>query len=128
LRLLQNAKRAVNAARHYTVWQTARLWHWGTRKRRWDAIYWISRVADEPEELAPGALYVVEDAGQAWAAILACPCGCGEPLHANLIPDSEPVWKLTEHPNGRATLTPSVWRLDGCRAHFILREGRIIWA
>jgi hypothetical protein len=56
-----------------------------------------------------------------------CPCGCGETLHMSLLPDSHPKWKLLRHDDGTVSLHPSVWRTKGCRSHFFLRNGMIVW-
>jgi hypothetical protein len=85
------------------------------------------RVGDEPESGGPGELYVVEDSGVQWAAVVSCPGGCGQMLHMNLLPDVRPVWTLTEHSDGSASLKPSVWRREGCGCHFHIRKGRIEW-
>jgi hypothetical protein len=45
----------------------------------------------------------------------------------NLIPDTKPVWKLTEEQDGAVTLQPSVWRREGCGCHFVLHKGRVGW-
>lgn len=104
-----------------------RLWR-QLKGHRGDApLYTITRVDDLPERPARGVLYVAEEEGTAWAASMACPGGCGQVLHMNLLPDMAPVWRLTEHAEGAATLHPSVWRREGCGCHFWLRRGRIEW-
>jgi Family of unknown function (DUF6527) len=81
---------------------------------------------DLPDEAVPGKLYLIGEGGRHWIAAMRCPCGCGETLEMNLLPDSKPVWKLKVE-NMVPTLHPSVWRKDGCRAHYLLRNGRVIW-
>lgn len=81
-----------------------RGWLWLSRKIGLSAEpvetrYKVRRVDDEPEAVEAGFVYVIEDAGIAWAAAMSCPGGCGQLLHMNLIPDLEPVWHLTEHAN-----------------------------
>jgi hypothetical protein len=105
----------------------ARLWGWLRGAPAHDGLYRIERIDDEPENPAPCTLYVIEDAGRAWAAAMACPGGCGQILHMNLIPDTKPVWRLTEHSDRTASLSPSVWRREGCGCHFWVRHGRIEW-
>jgi hypothetical protein len=43
----------------------------------------------------------------------------------NLIPDERPCWQLMRHPDGTATLHPSVWRKKDCGSHFWFRRGRV---
>jgi hypothetical protein len=110
------------------AWQWSRLWHWILREPKWQRVHLVKHVDDEPEKCDAGILYVIEDTGRPWAAAMACPCGCGQALHMNLIPDTKPVWNLKHESNGTPTLAPSVWRQEGCRSHFFLRRGRIVWA
>ncbi|WP_246510696.1 DUF6527 family protein [Bradyrhizobium glycinis] len=56
-----------------------------------------------------------------------CPEGCGRTLSMNLLPGAHPCWTLQEHPDGTGSLTPSVWRKEGCGCHFFLRRGKIEW-
>lgn len=85
------------------------------------------RVEELPDNLDSKTLYVVGEAEYLWFAAIACPCGCGETLHMSLMPDERPRWKLIEHPDGTVSLTPSVWRVKGCRSHFWLKRGVIEW-
>jgi Family of unknown function (DUF6527) len=78
-------------------------------------------------DLNPKTLYVVTEDGMAWQAALICPCGCGAQLDLNLLPDERPCWRVCISTDGAASLSPSVWRTEGCRSHFFLREGRIVW-
>jgi hypothetical protein len=48
-------------------------------------------------------------------------------INLNLLPDDSPRWHLTIGMNKAPTLRPSVWRREGCAAHFFLRGGRIAW-
>jgi hypothetical protein len=109
-------------AHHY-----AQAWAWIFGDHRKPALYSIARVDEELQRLNSHVLYVIEDAGIAWSAMMACPCGCGTPLHMNLIPDTKPAWRLDEGPDGSPSLAPSVWRTEECRSHFFLRCGRIEW-
>ena len=61
-----------------------------------------------------------------WHVALVCPCGCGATIALNVLPDASPRWRLYESADG-PTLSPSVWRTTGCRSHFILRRGGVIW-
>ena len=88
--------------------------------------YTIVRVTEDPDELLPQTLYAVGEGGHLWHVVLVCPCSCGATIALNLLPDDSPRWTLHEHPGG-PTLSPSVWRTAGCKSHFILRRGEIIW-
>lgn len=86
------------------------------------------RVEDLPENLDSNIFYIVFDSGRPWHASMSCPCGCGEAIHLNLLPDERPRWQIQEHLDGTASATPSIWRTQGCRSHFWLQRGRIMWA
>lgn len=60
------------------------------------------------------------------ALVIACPDGCGETLTVNLDRRVGPAWRRFER-EGRTTVYPSVWRDNGCRAHFIIWKDRILW-
>jgi hypothetical protein len=80
-----------------------------------------------PPRLKSQTLYVLTEDGIPWQAAMICPCGCGTALDLNLLPDERPRWRFTADDKGRASLDPSVWRKVGCKSHFWLRGGRIIW-
>lgn len=82
---------------------------------------------DAPMHPKARTLYVVTEDEEPWSAAMLCPCGCGETLEMNLLADERPVWLLNVHKDGSSTLSPSVNRLKGCRAHFWFRGGRVYW-
>lgn len=84
-------------------------------------------VPDLPARLARRVLYVVEEDGHREHASMLCPCRCGAAIHLNLAPDDKPLWRLSTHPDGTASLSPSVHRIRGCRAHFWFRTGKVMW-
>ena len=80
-----------------------------------------------PPEIPAGRMVHLVDRGQGWSVGFMCPCGCGEPIELLLPEFIEPRWSLAVDDIGRPTLTPSVWRNEGCRSHFFVRRGRVIW-
>ncbi len=89
--------------------------------------YVVRRESDVPDVPADGALHLVEDgAGQAWLAVLRCPCGCGATIQLPMTASSRPCWYFRGSPE-RPGLWPSVSRSTGCRSHFILRSGSVQW-
>lgn len=82
---------------------------------------------DPPESCEPGVLHLVEDgAGQHWLAALQCPCGCGAMIQLPMTPPARPCWQMRGTMQA-PTLWPSVRRIRGCRSHFVLRQGRVVW-
>ena len=96
-----------------------RLWHGRLIKFR--------HVTKLPAKLDKHTCYIVGENGNHWHVAMICPCGCKQTLFMNLLPDENPFWTFTEHPDGSVSLHPSVWRKIGCRSHFFLKKGRIKW-
>lgn len=94
---------------------------------RRQVIWLFEHVEDFPDEPAPGRVYLAGDAGEFWGAAMTCPCGCGETIELNLLPQVRPRWSVPSAASGPATLMPSVWRRSGCKSHFIVRKGQIVW-
>lgn len=88
--------------------------------------YRVVHLPDDPDELLPDRVYAIGENGHLWHVMLVCPCGCGATIALNALPDDSPRWRLYENAEG-PTLSPSVWRTTGCRSHFILRRGDVIW-
>ena len=74
----------------------------------------------------PGDCAIVEREGAPRQIVVACPDGCGEKLSINLDPRSGPAWRLYKR-RGRWSLFPSIDKTAGCRSHFILWNGKILW-
>lgn len=75
--------------------------------------------------IAAGDLILVER-GVIRAAVMRCPCGCGDDIVINLDSRTGPAWRLYRSRKG-ITLYPSVWRDSGCGSHFIIWRGKIFW-
>lgn len=90
--------------------------------RQYELVY-----ADEvPESVAPHTLVAVGEGAHLWYAVFTCPCGCGELVQLSLLPDERPRWRLIV--DGEVpTLSPSIWRRRGCRSHFFLQDGTVVW-
>lgn len=82
-------------------------------------------VSDWPAAPRPEVLYIGIPAGESApaAAMLLCPCGCGDSVRISLREQDDPHWYFSADEAGRPTLTPSIWRNRGCRSHFTLGGG-----
>ena len=107
------------------IWETiARFWCWVTgRPAPLTAIH----LEELPDALHASKVYIIGEGEYQWIAAMIFPCGCGATLQLGLMPEQRPRWKVTEHRNGSVSLHPPVWRLRGCRSHFWLKHGKIIW-
>jgi hypothetical protein len=104
-----------------------RLWYWLLDRILPASTYRVRRVEDRPDVPGFGVLYVIGRGEYLWEAAMRCPRGCGRTLSMNLLAAETPCWKLEEHPDGTATLSPSIWRKTGCGCHFFLKRGRVQW-
>lgn len=106
-----------------------RAW-WSRLRHLWSGEptpYHITRAEEVPDTPEGGMLYVVGEGNHEWYAVMRCPCGCGESLVMSLLAGARPRWRVTVDEDGIPSLSPSVNRRVGCRSHFFLREGRIVW-
>lgn len=79
-----------------------------------------------PPHLPKRDLVLARDGDEDWCVGLHCPCGCGETIELLVVDAAQPRWDIDIR-RKRPTLTPSVWRKVGCKSHFRVRDGRIIW-
>lgn len=96
------------------------------RKKGGSKAYSVIKVENLPEKLKNDTLYLVGDQSATWTAALACPCQCGSTIKLNLRGEVKPRWIVSINQD-KPTLSPSVWRTDGCRSHFFLKNGKILW-
>lgn len=80
-----------------------------------------------PTTIEQGKLVRLVDDGEDWSVGMLCPCGCGETIEIMLLPCVSPRWDLKVDAQGRPTLYPSVWRSVGCKSHFWVKRGRVVW-
>lgn len=109
------ARKAVSAVRRLVL-------PWISREY-WRAV----RVNELPDTLKPRSVYLI-GGGAPWCAALLCPCGCRAVLQLSLLDDDSPRWRLLLDCDGLPTLVPSIRRTQGCRSHFYLRRGRVVWS
>jgi hypothetical protein len=89
----------------------------------------VSVIEDDslPNRLPMRNLILAREDGEDWAVGFLCPCGCKKEIELMLIEEVKPNWKLTFDERNRPTIHPSVWLKVGCKSHFWLRNGKIIW-
>ncbi|TAL35812.1 MAG: hypothetical protein EPN98_05950 [Phenylobacterium sp.] len=80
-----------------------------------------------PSTLPRRDLVLAREDGEDWCVGFRCPCGCRRPIELLVIPEAKPRWDVEVDEDGAASLTPSVWLKVGCRSHFWLKRGRVVW-
>ncbi len=75
-----------------------------------------------PEEIAPGVIHVSR---QMRVAVFLCPCGCGRKAVLEIgETHRRGNWTFDEK---AVTFSPSINDLV-CRAHYWIRNGKVVWA
>jgi hypothetical protein len=80
-----------------------------------------------PARLPYRDLVLAREDGEDWCVGLRCPCGCGQRLEVMLLKEVKPRWDVMLDVRGRVSLHPSVWLRSGCRSHFWVRNGKVVW-
>ncbi len=105
------------------VW---RLLGW-VRWKLWRTTFRARDAADLPDEIAARTVYVVGGREENWCAVLLCPCGCLETIQLALLKGGRFRWVVSTDRLGAPSIRPSVWRVVGCKSHFVMRCGRVVW-
>ncbi|MDQ8011386.1 MAG: DUF6527 family protein [Flavobacterium nitrogenifigens] len=108
-----------------------RIYNWFVRlllKKELDAdkryrFQFANEVPDIPKR---NVLYFIGEEGYYWQFVMLCPCGCSSLLYMNLMDDYNPYWSYKIE-NDLITITPSIDRIVGCKSHFFVRNGNIVW-
>ncbi len=79
-----------------------------------------------PAALPRRDIVLARDDDDDWCVGFRCPCGCGQRLELMLLREVKPHWTLNTNSKG-VSLHPSVWLRTGCRSHFWVRDGKILW-
>ncbi len=90
--------------------------------------YSLCKVDDIQESYEYGKLYLVGSKGNFWLTVFHCPCGCGELLQLLLLDDATPHWTAELIDENHVDLSPSIWKIHGCKSHFFVKNNRVIWA
>lgn len=80
-----------------------------------------------PASLPWRDLVVLKDGGEYWSVAMNCPCGCRQRIELPVLPEVRPRWTLSLDRRDRPSLHPSVAMREGCKSHFWLRHGRVVW-
>jgi hypothetical protein len=80
-----------------------------------------------PDNLQKDLVYVVGEKKYKKWAYLKCPCGCEDIIMLSLNKKEFPSWSVKKDKIGRASISPSIHKLDGCKSHFLIKKGKLIW-
>ena len=84
--------------------------------------YDFKEVDDSPEELEGNIVYICKPLE---VIEFLCPCGCGERVILSTMHNVKPRWRVTLSSN---TIAPSINRTRGCRSHFQIVDGKVVWS
>lgn len=76
---------------------------------------------------APSVAAMVRSGNMNKWLLFMCPCGCSQQIALNLMEGHTPRWRVDIHSPTSFSVHPSV-DATSCGAHFLLRNGVVIWA
>jgi len=85
-------------------------------------------IKDLPLLIESDVIYIIGENSMFWMLGFTCPCGCQATINLNLLEESFPCWKYEIKDNRLITLNPSIRRVEGCKSHFFIQKGIVIWA
>jgi hypothetical protein len=100
------------------------LWRWfiGPFSSRFRTVH----RSELPDIIKANTIYLIGD-DEPWSLAFICPCGCKQIIQLSLLLNDSPRWRLYLDRRRLPTIHPSVWRTVGCRSHFFIRAGVVIW-
>lgn len=81
-----------------------------------------------PDKLADKTIYVVRNNKLYKWVLMKCPCGCNDLITLSLMKSHKPNWRIKFDLAKRISLSPSIWKKDGCRSHFFISKSKLKWA
>jgi hypothetical protein len=84
-------------------------------------------VDDLPNNVNDNSIYVVGERESPWLIAFNCPCGCHNLIQLNLLKEADPCWNYKVDTKMKINISPSIWRNNGCKSHFYVRNGKIHW-
>ena len=93
------------------------------REKHWRVV----SVDELPEVFDRQVVYLVGEGQYKWCMAMRCPCACGAVISLSTLADVRPRWRHSLHGDGTISIWPSIWRTVGCKSHFNLVCGLVIW-
>lgn len=84
-------------------------------------------ITPKNDKIQRKRFYIVIYEGEPYWALFKCPCGCNTVISLPMTKDKYPNWTIEVSKNNRPTLFPSVWQNKGCKSHFWVKNGLVVW-
>jgi hypothetical protein len=86
-------------------------------------------ISDNPkhDEIKDSVIYLIGNSEYVKWAYLKCPDNCGKIIMLSLSTRIRPSWSVNLDRLGRISVSPSIAQTEGCRSHFWIKKGKIIW-
>jgi hypothetical protein len=104
------------------LWDKFSIW-FDVRSKPFNVIY----QNELPDVFEKKTIYIVGEDENYWCIAMLCPCGCNAIIQLNLLSQTHPKWSFFHTKDATITIMPSIWRNIGCRSHFYIRKGRLVW-
>lgn len=88
--------------------------------------YYYEFCKEVPISYNSKIIYVIGETHHPWLLSFICPCGCKKIIYLNLLKETTPCW-IYKIKDEKISISPSIWRIDGCKSHFFLKENKIQW-
>lgn len=89
--------------------------------------YSTENVKEYPENFDNKTIYLLGMPSKPLLAGIICPCGCNEVIELILHPAKSPSWKIENTKKNNVTIYPSIKKVNGCKSHFFIINGKIRW-
>lgn len=91
--------------------------------------YKVEIISDNPnpDKIKKDTVYIVGGRDYIKWAYLRCPCGCNDIIMLSLDRKNFHSWTVKQDLLGRASVSPSINKLAGCKSHFFIKRGKLIW-
>ncbi|WP_454667585.1 DUF6527 family protein [Acinetobacter calcoaceticus] len=80
-----------------------------------------------PTQMPFRAIVLAIEEDETWCIGLKCPCGCGFTIELPTIIEAKPRWNYQIDKQKNISVYPSVYLQKGCKSHFWIKRGKIIW-
>ncbi len=85
----------------------------------------FNRTDDIPEVCKKKVIDIIGKE-KSWLLTFLCPCGCSKIIMLNLLQEEKPNWSYSINKK-RISIYPSVNRVTGCKSHFWIKNGQVLW-